>query len=151
MAENKEKTMLQTKAFDYQQQIPEVIQALAAAEKAVAGSALDPKLRHLVKLRASQVNGCAFCVKMHLAEARHDGETQERLDRVVVWAHVQDFSEREKAALAWTEALTYLDRGADRDAVRQRLASQFSDPEIAALTAAVAMINMWNRLKVATH
>lgn len=65
--------MLQTKAFDYPQQIPEVIQALATAEKLVAASGIDPHLRHLVKLRASQINGCAFCVKMHLAEARQDG------------------------------------------------------------------------------
>lgn len=143
--------MLQTKAFDYRQQIPQVIQALTTAEKAVADSGIDPQLRHLVKLRASQINGCAFCVKMHLAEARHDGETQERLDRLVVWPHVDDFNEREKAALAWTEALTCLDRGADHGPVKRRLAEHFSDPEIAALTAAIAMINMWNRLMVATH
>lgn len=143
--------MLQTKAFDYPQQIPEVIQALATAEKLVAASGIDPHLRHLVKLRASQINGCAFCVKMHLAEARQDGETQERLDRLVVWPHVDDFSAPERAALAWTEALTCLDRGADRAAARQGLAEHFSDPQIAALTAAIALINMWNRLKVATH
>jgi AhpD family alkylhydroperoxidase len=143
--------MLQTKAFDYQHQIPDVIAPLVAAEKAIAGSGLDARLRHLVKLRASQINGCAFCVKMHLAEARQDGETQERLDRLVVWPHVGDFSEREKAALAWTEAFTYLDRGADHGAVKQRLAEHFSDAEIAALTAAIAMINLWNRLMVATH
>lgn len=142
--------MVQTKAFDYQQQIPAVIQALRGAEAATA-EGIDPLLRHLVKLRASQINGCAFCVKMHLAEARRDGETQERLDRLVVWEQVDDFSAREKAALAWTEALTYLDRGADHAAVKARLAEQFSDPEIATLTAAIAMINMWNRLMVATH
>ena len=142
--------MLQTKAFDYRQQIPEAVKALVAAETETA-KGMDPLLRHLVKLRASQINGCAFCVKMHLAEARQDGETQDRLDRVVVWAQVDDFDAREKAALAWTEALTYLDRGADHTALKQRLAQHFSDPEIAALTACIALINLWNRLMVATH
>lgn len=142
--------MLQTNAFDYRAQIPEVMKVLGSAEAETA-KGIDPKLRHLVKLRASQINGCAFCVKMHLAEARKDGESDDRLDRVVVWAHVDDFSDREKAALAWTEALTYLDRGADHTAVKQRLKEHFSDPEIAALTATIAMINLWNRLMVATH
>lgn len=143
--------MLQTKAFDYRQQIPEILQAMAGVERTITAQGFDPLLRHLVKLRASQINGCAFCVKMHIREAREDGETDERLDRVVVWAHVDDFSEREKAALAWTEALTYLDRGADHGPLKARLAEHFSDPEIATLTAIVAMINLWNRLMVATH
>ena len=143
--------MLQTNAFDYRQQIPEIMSALVAAETTIAAADLDPLLRHLVKLRASQINGCAFCVKMHLAEARKDGETNDRLDRVIVWQHVDDFSEREKAALAWAEALTYLDRGVDHAPLKQRLAQSFSDPEIATLTATIAMINLWNRLMVATH
>lgn len=143
--------MLQTDAFDYQRQIPEILKAMSAAEQAIADSGLDPRLRHLVKLRASQINGCAFCVKMHLGEARKDGETQERLDRVVVWRHVDDFDEREKAALAWTEALTLLDGNADRAELRQRLTHSFADGEIASLTATIAMINLWNRLMVASH
>jgi AhpD family alkylhydroperoxidase len=143
--------MLQTNAFDYQKQIPETLKAMRAAEMASAAEGLDPRLRHLVKLRASQINGCAFCVKMHLDEARKDGETNDRLDRLVVWANVDDFDAREKAALAWTEALTYLDRGADLAPLKQSLAEHFSDREIAALTATLAMINLWNRLMVATH
>src|SRR3546814_9320533 len=127
--------MLQTNAFDYQKQIPRIIAAMAAAEKEIGDHGLDPLLRHLVKLRASQINGCAFCVKMHTAESRRDGETSERLDRLVVWRHVDDFSEREKAALAWTEALTNLDPTADQTALKRRLAEHFSDSEIAALTA----------------
>jgi len=145
-----EDTMLQTNAFDYRQQIPDVIKALIAAEAETA-KGIDPMLRHLVKLRASQINGCAFCVKMHLAEARQDSETNERLDRVIVWQHVDDFTEAEKAALAWTEALTSLDRGADLAPFKARLAQHFSDTEIAALTATIAMINLWNRLMVPTH
>lgn len=143
--------MLQTDAFDYQRQIPEILKAMSAAEQTIADSGLDPRLRHLVKLRASQMNGCAFCVKMHLGEARKDGETQERLDRLVVWRHVDDFDEREKAALAWTEALTLLDDNADRAELRQRLTRSFADGEIASLTATIAMINLWNRLMVASH
>src|SRR3546814_8279687 len=94
--------MLQTNAFDYQKQIPRIIAAMAAAEKEIGDHGLDPLLRHLVKLRASQINGCAFCVKMHTAESRRDGETSERLARLVVWRHVDAFSEHEKADLAWT-------------------------------------------------
>ena len=143
--------MLQTNAFDYQRQIPEIMKAVIASEQTIAASGLDPMLRHLVKLRASQINGCAFCVKMHLAEARKDGETQERLDRLVVWRHVDDFSEREKAALVWTEALTTLDSAADHTDLMQRLGRSLSDQEIAVLTSTIAMINLWNRLMVATH
>lgn len=143
--------MLQTEAFDYQQQIPEVRRALVGAEQAITAEGLDPMLRHLVKLRASQINGCTFCVKMHTREAREDGETNERLDRLIVWRHVDDFSEREKAALAWTEALTSLDRDADLAVAKARLTEHFADQEIATLTATIAMINLWNRLMVATH
>ena len=143
--------MLQTNAFDYQKQIPETLKAWRGAEQAIAAEGLDPMLRHLVKLRASQINGCAFCVKMHLAEARQDGESSDRLDRLVVWPQVNDFNAREKAALAWTEALTYLDRGVDLTPLKQALKAHFSDHEIAALTATIAMINLWNRLMVATH
>src|SRR3546814_17753060 len=88
---------------------------------------------------------------MHTAESRRDGETSERLDRLVVWRHVDDFSEREKAALAWTEALTNLDPTADQTALKRRLAEHFSDSEIAALTAQIGLINLWNHLMVATH
>ena len=84
-------------------------------------------------------------------EARADGETSERLDRVVVWDHVSDFSERERAALAWTEALTELDPKTDFGALRARLREQFTDKEIGVLTAAVAIINLWNRINISRH
>src|SRR5262249_55033227 len=105
----------------------------------------------LVELRASQINGCAHCVNWHLRKARQDGETNERLDRVVVWHHADDFSARERAALAWTEALTTLDPHADLAALRAQLRAHFSDKEIAVLTATVAMINWWNRVQVSRH
>jgi AhpD family alkylhydroperoxidase len=131
--------------------VPDVIPVLLKVRETIDGHGLDKKLHHLVHLRASQINGCAFCVKMHLREAREDGETQDRLDRLVVWAHVSDFSEAEKAALAWTEALTELDHKTDYASLRSRLRESFSDKEIGALTATIGMINLWNRIQVSAH
>ena len=131
--------------------IPEVLPTLLKVSETIAAQGLDKKLQHLIHLRASQINGCAFCVKMHLREAREDGETQDRLDRLVVWAHVNDFSEAEKAALAWTEALTLLDHKTDYASLRGRLRASFSDKEIGALTATIGMINLWNRIQVSAH
>ncbi|MBN9476398.1 MAG: alkylhydroperoxidase [Bordetella sp. SCN 67-23] len=132
-------------------QLPSVYQSFAAAQAQIREQGLDPLLHHLVVLRASQINQCAFCVKLHIREAREDGETNERLDRLVVWEHVNDFTEREKAALAWTEALTVLDRRTDYAPLRARLREHFSDKEIAVLTSTIAMINLWNRLQVSMH
>lgn len=88
---------------------------------------------------------------MHTKEARDDGETNERLDRLVVWDHVSDFSAKERAALAWTEALTQIERKTDYGALRAELRAHFSDAEISALTTTVAMINLWNRIQVSAH
>ena len=131
--------------------LPEVFPALLKLSETIGGQGLDKKLHHLVHLRASQINGCAFCVKMHVREARQDGETSERLDRLVVWAHVSDFSEAEKAALAWTEALTVLDPKTDYASLRGRLRVSFSDKDIGALTATISMINLWNRVQISAH
>lgn len=125
--------------------------ALLEVHKRLAETGFDRKLTHLVLLRASQMNGCAFCVKMHTREARQDGETSDRLDRLIVWSHVGDFSEREKAALAYTEALTELDPRTDFGPLRARLRPHFSEPEISVLTVTIGMINMWNRLSVSNH
>ena len=143
--------MSDTSAVRYENEIPAVFSALAGVHKVIGEQGFDRKLVHLVHLRASQINQCAHCVKMHPKEAREDGETSERLDRVVVWRHVSDFSEREKAALAWTEALTVLDPAADLAPLRARLRAHFSDKEIGLLTSAVAMINLWNRFQVSRH
>ncbi|VCU68754.1 Carboxymuconolactone decarboxylase family protein [Pigmentiphaga humi] len=132
-------------------QLPDVYRALSAAQQTILDQDLPITLHHLVVLRASQINQCAFCVKMHIAEARRDGETSERLDRLVVWEHVGDYSESEKAALAWTEALTVLDRKTDYGALRVRLREHFSDSQIAALTSTISMINLWNRMQVSQH
>ena len=108
-------------------------------------------LRHLAHLRASQINRCGFCVKMHTREAREDGEANERLDRVVVWDQVSDFTEPERAALAWTEALTILDARTDFRALRARMREHFSEKEIAALSSTIAMVNLWNRINHARN
>ena len=129
----------------------ELLSLLEAVEKAIGGRGIDPMLRHLVKLRASQINGCGYCVKMHTREAREDGETNERLDRLVVWRHVDDFTPDEKAALAWTEALTELPKDADFGSLREALRGHFSEPEITTLTAMAGMINLWNRVQISNH
>ena len=140
-----------SKPVDYQREIPEIIERMVALEALIKQHGIDKMLFHLMKLRASQINGCAFCVKMHTKEARDDGETNARLDHLVVWKHVGGYSERERAALAWTEALTNLDADLEPGALRAELRRHFSDREVGALTAIVAMINMWNRLAISTH
>lgn len=134
-------------AVKYEQEIPDVLGALASVHKVIDEYGLERKIVHLVRLRASQINRCAFCVKMHTKEARADGESNERLDRVIVWKQVSDFSAREKAALAWTEALTELDPHSDLVELRGHLQAHYSDQEISLLTANVAMINLWNRIQ----
>ncbi|MEO9904280.1 carboxymuconolactone decarboxylase family protein [Nisaea sp.] len=128
-----------------------ILGKLEAVEASIAETGFDKLLHHLVKLRASQINQCAFCVKMHIDEARQDGETQDRIDRLIVWRHVRIFSDAEKAALAWTEALTVVDPNADLGPQRAELRKHFSDQEISTLTAIVAMINLWNRIQVSQH
>ncbi|TWS97305.1 carboxymuconolactone decarboxylase family protein [Reyranella sp. CPCC 100927] len=143
--------MSETSPVKYEQVVGDVLQALAGVHKVMDTHGFDRTIQHLVQLRASQINGCAFCIKMHTKEARQDGETNERLDRVIVWQHVHDFSDREKAALAWTEALTVIDGRTDLAAIRARLRQHFSEEEIGLLTSIVAMINLWNRIQVSRH
>ncbi|TPD61740.1 carboxymuconolactone decarboxylase family protein [Emcibacter nanhaiensis] len=143
--------MTMTTAIPYENHIPDVLQALQQVEVTMAEHGLDPLLVHLVKLRASQINSCGFCVKMHIREARADGETDERLERLVVWRHVDDYSERERAALKWTEALTTLKEDTDYGALRAELKALFSEAEISVLTSTIMMINLWNRMKASQH
>ena len=143
--------MNSTHAVSYEQVIPEVLRSMAAIHETMDAQSFDRTIRHLVQLRASQINRCGFCIKMHIREAREDGETSERLDRVIVWDQVNDFSEREKAALAWTEALTVLEPNADLGPMRGQLRKYFTDKEIGILTATIAMINLWNRINVSRH
>ena len=143
--------MTSTCAVQYEQEIPDVLRALVGVHQTMVQSGFDRELAHLVHIRASQINGCAHCLKMHAKEARDGGEANERLDRLVVWRHVSDFTEREKAAMAWTEALTTLDERTDLGALRVELRKHFSEKDIGLLTAEIAMINMWNRLGVSRH
>lgn len=143
--------MTTSTAINHYENVPDIVKRFVAASGEIGKSELDPKLRHLIDLRASQINQCAYCVKMHNEEALRDGESQERLQRVIVWRHVDDFTAAEQAAFAWTEALTSLDPKTDYEALRTDLRKHFSDAQISAITAAVAMINLWNRVQVSNH
>lgn len=128
---------------------PEILSALGELHIQKIGADLDPIIHFLSLLRASQINRCAFCIDMHIREAKEAGVTDQRLDRVIVWDEVDDFSPREKAAFAWTEALTILGQRTGLDRLRADLKLHFSNREIALLTAAIAMINLWNRMNIA--
>ena len=129
----------------------DAMKAFEGVEHMLDTSGLSAQLRHLLKLRASQMNGCAFCVEMHTREARADGETNSRLDHVVVWREAGCYSEEERAMFAWTEALTDLNATHDLDGLFSELARHFSQSQIAAMTTQIAMINVWNRIQVASH
>lgn len=139
------------KRVAYEQMLPDVVQALGAVSHTLAQQGFEKNLIHLIELRASQINKCAYCVKLHTKEAREDGETNDRLDRLIVWRHVNDFSTVEKAAFAWTEALTSLSEDIDYGVLRAELREHYSEKDITVLTAAIAMINLWNRFQVSNH
>jgi AhpD family alkylhydroperoxidase len=134
--------------MNYFAKAPELLGAVSALEKAVQESGFDHKLLHLVKLRASQINGCAYCVDMHVKEARRDGETEQRIHLVSAWRESPLFSDRERAALEWTEALTLLPQSRADDQFYNPLKEYFSDVEIVQLTVLIGTINVWNRLSV---
>jgi AhpD family alkylhydroperoxidase len=126
--------------------------AQVALDRAVGESPLDPGVRELVKIRASQLNGCAYCIDMHTREALEGGETQRRLLALAAWRESPLFDERERAALALTDAVTLIATAAERiDPAYDAAAAHFSTEELAALLYAIAMINTWNRLAVTTH
>jgi len=129
----------------------DALKAFEGVEQMLDASGLSGQLRHLLKLRASQMNGCAYCVGLHTREARQDGETDERLDYVAVWRDADCYSAAERAVLAWTEALTDLDQTRSLDELHNALTPHFGEAEIAAMTTQIAMINVWNRLQIASH
>jgi AhpD family alkylhydroperoxidase len=135
--------------IDYAKVAPGSVQAMRALETYVQQSGLERSLLHLIKTRASQINGCAFCLDMHTREAREDGETEERLYVLSAWRETADYTERERAALAWTEAVTRIAEGHVPDEVYEVALQQFTDKELADLTLAVVAINGWNRLSIA--
>ncbi|MCC6794805.1 MAG: carboxymuconolactone decarboxylase family protein [Candidatus Hydrogenedentes bacterium] len=127
---------------------PETFTAMRAIQDVVNTSGLEPSLKDLVVLRASQLNNCAFCIDMHTKDARAAGETEERLYMLQAWREVTNYSERERAALAWTEAVTLLHEGHVPDDVYDEVRTQFSEEELVKLTLVIATINMWNRFAI---
>lgn len=135
--------------MDYAAASPGAIRAMAGLERQVRSSALERSLVELVKLRASQINGCAYCVDMHTRDARAAGELEQRLHAVVVWREAPFFTDRERAALAWTEALTRVADAGVSDDLFAAAREQLSEEELVDLTLAVIAINGWNRLAIA--
>ncbi len=135
--------------IDYTKISPQILRALIALNGPVETSGLEPALLNLVRMRASQINGCAFCLDMHSKDARAAGEKEQRLYMLEAWRETSVYSDRERAALAWTEAVTRVTEGHVPDEVYAEVAEQFDEREIAALTLAVAAINSFNRFNVA--
>jgi AhpD family alkylhydroperoxidase len=134
--------------IDYRQVSPGALGAMFGLERYVRESGMEHSLLELVKLRVSQINGCAYCVDMHSKDARAAGETEQRLYAVPVWRETPFFTPRERAALAWTESVTDLGRTGVPDDVFQEARQHFSEEEMVNLTMAVVAINGWNRLAV---
>jgi AhpD family alkylhydroperoxidase len=130
---------------------PGVIQAMLGLERQVRQAGFDGKLIDLVRMRASQVNGCAYCLDMHSKDARANGETEQRLHGLVAWREAPYYSARERAALEWTEALTLVAETHVPDDVYERVRVQFSEDELVHLSLAIVAINGWNRLNVAAR
>ncbi len=125
------------------------MQAMLGLERAVAASGLEHALIELVKLRASQINGCAYCIDMHTKDARAQGETEQRLYALSAWRETPFYTDRERAALAWTEAITLVSQDHVPDAVYEEVRLHFSKQELVDLTLALVAINGWNRLAIA--
>jgi AhpD family alkylhydroperoxidase len=134
--------------LDYRKYAAEAHKSLFALEKYIVECGLDHKLIHLVKMRTSQINGCAFCIDMHSKDARALGETEQRLYELDAWRETPFYTDRERAALAWTEALTLVSETHVPDAVYDEVRKQFNEKELVDLTFVVGAINMWNRLAV---
>jgi AhpD family alkylhydroperoxidase len=126
-----------------------LVQPLFAVQGTIDASGLERKLLLLAMMRASQINGCAYCLDMHAKDARAEGETEQRLYTLDAWRDTPFFSDRERAALEWTEAVTLVSETHVPDEAYEAVRAQFSEDEIKALTLAIAMINTWNRLNVA--
>jgi AhpD family alkylhydroperoxidase len=134
--------------LDFYKANPAVIKVMLGLEERINKSALEKSLADLVRLRASQINGCAFCVDMHTTDARKGGETDRRLATLVVWRETPFFTDRERAALEWTEALTLVSQDHVPDAVWQAVRPHFSDEELCDLTLVISAINAWNRFAI---
>jgi AhpD family alkylhydroperoxidase len=135
--------------IDPRKAAPEVYRAMLALESAVKATGLEGNLLDLVKLRASQINGCAFCIDMHSKDLRAAGESEERLFVLDAWREAPFYSDRERAALAWTEAVTLVAQSHVPEEVYEQTRQHFTDDELAKLTLAIVAINGWNRFGIA--
>jgi AhpD family alkylhydroperoxidase len=143
----REETM--TERLNYAKAFPKGIHALIELGKTISSSGLESSLLELVKTRASQLNGCAYCLDMHTKDARAAGETEQRLYALSAWRETPFFTPRERAALAWTEALTNIQQGHAADQVYAEARSEFDEAELVKLTLAITQINAWNRIAIA--
>lgn len=134
--------------LDYYTAAPDAVRAMIGLEMYFANCGLGKPLLELVKMRASQLNGCAYCIDLHWREARKRGEDEQRLYLLDAWRESPGYTDRERAALAWTEAVTRLTDGHVSDEVFAAVRPHFSDKELADLTVAIGAINTWNRLSI---
>jgi len=134
--------------IEYRKFAQDALKSMLGLEKYIAESGLEPALINLMKLRASQINGCAYCIDMHSLDARALGETEQRLYAFDAWRETPFYSDRERAALEWTEAVTRVSETHVPDEVYERVRKVFSEKEIVDLTIVVSTINMWNRLAI---
>jgi AhpD family alkylhydroperoxidase len=135
--------------LNYGRVAPGVYDAMDALDRYLATCGLEESLLHLVKLRASQMNGCAYCLDMHWKDLRAINESEQRLYSLDAWKECPYYSQRERAALGWTEAVTFVADGHISDSVYAEAKSEFTDKELSDLTLAIATINAWNRLSIA--
>ena len=135
--------------LDYKRVAPDAVRVMRDLDSYVHQSGLEPSLLELVKVRASQINGCAYCIDMHTKDARAGGETEQRLYALPAWQETPFYTDRERAALLWTEVLTHSPSEDVADEVYDLICEQFSEKELVDLTMAVVAINGWNRLGVA--
>ena len=134
--------------LDYRNAAPEALRAMAGLQRFTHDCGLEASLQELVKLRASQLNGCAYCLDMHSKDARAAGETEQRIYLLSAWREAPFYTPRERAALAWTEAVTLIGEGGASDELFREARAHFTDAELVNLTMAVITINGWNRLAV---
>src|SRR6266699_5026167 len=137
-----------TERINYSKVVPGGYRAMSGLEKAVRESGLEPSLLDLIKLRASQINGCAYCLDMHWKDLRARGESEQRLYSLDAWRECPYYTERERAALAWTEAVTLITDGHVPDAVYEEVRQHLSEEELVNMTLAVVAINGWNRFAI---
>lgn len=134
--------------LDYNQTAPEGLQALLGVNEYTQACSIDTRLKLLIELRVSQINGCAFCIDKHSQELRDQAENQQRLDCLSVWRETNFYNDKEQAALAWAEAVTRLPEGEVPEKFYQKMSLEYSEKEIVDLTIIIVMMNAWNRLAI---